>query len=50
MEFWGMLWTIVFAGSLLIFAVVAVVVTVGGLGDIRALFQRMDERHEEGGG
>ncbi len=44
MEFWSTLWTAVFALCLLIFAVVAVYVSVGAIGDIRALFRKMGKR------
>ncbi len=41
MSFWMILWTVVFAVCLIGFAVVAVVVAIGGIGDIRALFVNM---------
>ncbi len=44
MEFWSTLWTAVFVLCLLIFAVVAVNVSVGAIGDIRALFRKMGRR------
>ncbi len=44
MEFWSTLWTVVFVLCLLIFAGVAVYVGVGAIGDIRALFKRMERR------
>ncbi len=44
MEFWSTLWAVVFVLCLLLFAVVAVYVGVGALGDIRALFRRMGRR------
>ena len=47
MEFWSTLWAVVFVLCLLLFAVVAVYVSVGALGDIRALFRRMGRREEE---
>lgn len=47
MEFWGTLWAVVFVLCLLLFAVVAVYVSVGALGDIRALFRRMGKRDGE---
>ena len=49
MMFWTTLWTVVFVVSILVFAAVAVMVTIGGIGDIRALFRRMDQRHEGNG-
>ena len=47
MEFWSTLWAVVFVLCLLLFAVVAVYVSVGALGDIRALFRRMGRRSKE---
>lgn len=47
MEFWSTLWAVVFVLCLLLFAVVAVYVSVGALGDIRALFRRMGKRDGE---
>lgn len=47
MEFWSTLWAVVFVLCLVLFAVVAVYVSVGALGDIRALFRRMGKRDEE---
>ena len=41
MEFWSTLWTAVFVLCLLIFAAVAIYVSVGAIGDIRALLRRM---------
>ena len=47
MEFWIAMWTVVFAVCLLLFAGVAVYVSVGAIGDIRALFRKMRRRGEE---
>lgn len=47
MEFWSTLWAVVFGLCLMIFAVVAVYVSVGALGDIKALFRRMGRRDGE---
>ena len=47
MEFWSTFWAVVFVLFLLLFAVVAVYVSVGALGDIRALFRRMGKRDGE---
>lgn len=44
MEFWSTFWSVVFVLCLLLFAGVAVYVSVGALGDIRALFRRMGRR------
>jgi len=40
---WVLLWKIVLLISLLLFAVVAVVTTIGGASDIRKLFRRLRE-------
>ena len=40
---WTLLWKIVLVVSLLLFAVVAVVTTIGGAFDIRKLFRRLRE-------
>ena len=47
MEFWSTLWAVIFVLCLVLFAVVAVYVSVGALGDIRALFRRMGKRDGE---
>ncbi len=44
MEFWSTLWAWVFVLCLVVFAAVAVYVSVGAIGDIRALFRRMGKR------
>lgn len=44
MEFWSSLWAVVFVLCLVVFAVVAVYVSVGAIGDIRALFRKMGKR------
>ena len=46
MEFWSTLWTAVFVLCLLLFAGVAVYVSIGAIGDIRALFKKMGRRGE----
>ena len=46
MEFWSTLWAAIFGLCLLLFAVVALYVSVGALGDIKALFRRMRRRGE----
>ncbi len=50
MVFWSTFWTVVFVLCLLLFAAVAVYVGVGAIGDIKALFRRMDRRDEEAKG
>ena len=44
MEFWIAMWTVVFVVCLLLFAGVAVYVSVGAIGDIKALFRKMERR------
>jgi len=46
MEVWAQIWTWVLAIGLGAFAVLAVVVSVKGLADIRALFRTVGEQHE----
>ena len=43
--FWGWLLIVVFG----VFALLAVVVTIGGFFDVKALFSNMDRQHDEGG-
>ena len=45
MGFWMNLWTIVFFLSLLSFAGLAVVVSIGGFFNIKSLFKSLDEQH-----
>ncbi len=47
MDFWIMLWKIVFIFSITIFSVMAVFVTIGGARDIKILFKKLNESHEE---
>ena len=44
MTFWINFWTIFFAGSLIVFAGVAIVVTIGGFFNIRSLFKSLTDR------
>ena len=46
MEFWETLWKIVFFAGVGLFAAMAVLVTVGGMFDIRKLFRRIRRQHE----
>ncbi len=46
MLFWQTLWTIVLILGLLIFAVLSVVVAIGGYADLRALFRDIDAQHQ----
>jgi hypothetical protein len=45
--FWIILWKIVLIGALLLFGGMAVWVTIGGLFDIKRLFRRITESHQQ---
>ena len=47
MDFWISLWKIFFFASLALFAVLAVVVSIGGFFNIRSLFKSLSERTEQ---
>jgi len=47
MNFWINFWTCVLIAALAFFAVLAVVVTIGGAFDIKKLFRSMDAKHAE---
>jgi len=51
MEGWAMFWGLLLVAALLIFAGLAIAVTIGSLGDIRSMLRRIDEQHasKEGG-
>ncbi len=44
-EQWTTVWTAVLAIGAATFAVLAVVVAIGGLRDVRAMFRRIDAEH-----
>jgi hypothetical protein len=46
MSFWEGLWQIVLLVSVVGFAILTVVVGIGGLADIRAMLRRIEKRHE----
>ncbi len=46
MEFWITLWTLVLFGTMAIFTILAIVVTIGGFSDIKALFRTLKQGHE----
>ncbi len=46
MSFWEIFWQVVLLVSLVAFAVLAVVVAIGGFGDIRSMLRSIDTRHE----
>jgi len=47
MSFWISFWSVLLAVALVIFAGLAVVVTIGGFYDIRRLFRSIDAKHAE---
>ena len=47
MKFWIDFWTIFFFASLVIFASLAVVVTIGGFFNIRSLFKSLTNRADQ---
>ncbi|MBL7152378.1 MAG: hypothetical protein ISS79_01575 [Phycisphaerae bacterium] len=47
MNFWISFWTAFFVASLVLFAALAVVVTIGGFFNIRSLFKRLAERADQ---
>ena len=46
MSFWEIFWQVVLLVSLIAFAGLAVVVAIGGFGDIRSMLRNIDTRHE----
>ena len=50
MTFWIDFWTIFFAASLILFAGVAIAVTIGGFFNIRSLFKSLTAGRDEQGG
>ena len=46
MSFWIAFWAVVFAVAAGGFALLAVVVGIGGIGDLRALFRGIKAQHE----
>jgi hypothetical protein len=47
MFWWSILWKVLLVGGLLLFGGMAVVVSVGGLFDIKRLFARIAESHQQ---
>ncbi len=45
MEFWIIFWTVLLAAALAIFAGLAIVVSIGGFCDVRALLRSIERRH-----
>ena len=42
---WMLLWKVVLISGISLFAVLAIVVTIGGFFDIRRLFRKLHEQH-----
>ena len=49
MELWASFWGGLLEVGLVAFAVLSLVVGIGGAGEIRELFRRIEEQHEEEG-
>jgi len=47
MSFWTNFWTVFFVISLVLFASLAVTVTIGGFFNIRSLFKNLSESREQ---
>ena len=47
MTFWMMLWKVFLIGALVLFAGMAVWVTIGGVKDIKRLFQIIRQEHDK---
>ena len=45
--FWIILWKVVLIGALILFGGMAVWVTIGGFFDIKRLFRRLTESHQQ---
>ena len=46
-ETWILVWKVVLIGGVVLFAALAVVVTIGGAIDVRDLFRTLREQHEQ---
>jgi hypothetical protein len=44
---WLTIWTCILVGGIGVFAVLTVVVAIGGFADIRAMLRDLDEQHRE---
>ena len=47
MNFWILLWKVLFVAAITVFAAMSVWVTIGGWQDIKTLFARLDEEHQK---
>lgn len=43
---WATFWAVVLVAGIAVFAVLAVVVTIGGLADVRQMFRSITRQHE----
>ena len=47
MDAWAIFWGVVLLASLATFAIVVVVVTIGGFRDLRAMLKNLDAQHQK---
>ena len=47
MDTWATFWGVLFVLVLAVFALLAVVVTIGGFFDVRAMFRTINDQHHE---
>ncbi len=47
MSFWVGFWTVVLILAVLVFAGMAVVVTIGGFFDLKSMFKRIEQQHQQ---
>ena len=47
MDAWAMFWGWILIAVLVIFAALAVAITIGGFFDVKALFRTIDEQHHD---
>jgi hypothetical protein len=50
MNSWLTIWTVLLIAGVGAFAVMALVVTVGGFFDVRAMFRKIDQDHQQSSG
>jgi hypothetical protein len=49
LQHWALVWKVILIGGISLFAILAVVVSVGGFFDIRRLFRTLRQAHSEPG-
>ena len=47
MDAWAALWGWILIGVFTVFAVLSVVITIGGFFDVRSLFSTIDQQHDK---